>query len=64
MSTVDQALGVAKNISREVRSKVQEMTKDLSPTDLMIINSRVALSLRMLARDLECYTPPKENEDE
>lgn len=58
MSTVEQALGIAKQIARDVRTNVQEKTDNLNPYDMMVVNSRLARSLRSLARDLEAYEPP------
>ena len=58
MSTVEQALGIAKQIARDVRTTVQERTDQLQPYDRMVVNSRLARSLRSLARDLEAYEPP------
>lgn len=66
MATVEECISVAKAIARKVRSDVFSQTDCLLPHDLMVVNSRLALSLRELAAELEEFIPinPEEKESE
>lgn len=59
MSTVDEALGVGKQLARDIRALVHERLNHLPPTDKAIAGYRVVSTLRDLAREVDGYTVPR-----
>ena len=61
-TTVEQAMNAGKGIARAVRELVQQRSAGADPYDLMVINRRVAQSLRTLANELDSYEYPDEED--